>query len=269
MKDNRGLKFQSYKITDKEQVTDDTVIYKIAGNLNFSPGQFVQVKLDHFGEATFAPCSDPNQKNFFNLCIRDQGSTSAALTKLQVGEKISIRGPYGNGWPIDKLIGKNILLLVGGMGIVPIRPLIFELLKYKKEFKKISLLAGFKTPDHVLFNDDFLDWKKKFHYLQVAVEKGDKNWWGESCMITELIKNHKLDPKNTVVLMCGPEIMFPFCNEVLCGPKKIEKKNIYVSMERRMECGVGLCQHCNIGKYYVCKDGPIFRWDKIEPEISK
>jgi len=269
MKDNKGLKFNKYKIVNKEQATPDTVIYKIAGDLNFSPGQFVQISLPHFGEATFAPCSDPNNKEFFNLCIRDQGSTSAALTKLQVGEEMIIRGPYGNGWPIGKLIGKDILLLVGGMGIVPIRPLIYELLKYKKEFKKISLLAGFKTPHHLLFNEDFLSWKTKLDYMQVAVEKGDRNWWGECCMITELIKKMKIDPKNTVTMMCGPEIMFQFCNEVLCGTKKIMKNNIYVSMERRMECGVGLCQHCNIGKYYVCKDGPVFRLDKIEKEIGR
>ncbi len=269
MKDNQELKFSSYKITDKEQATDDTVVYKLLGDLKFTPGQFVQVSLPHFGEATFAPCSDSNQKGFFELCIRDQGSTSGALTELEVGEEMLVRGPYGNGWPIGKLIGKNVLLLVGGMGIAPIRPLIFELLKYKKEFKKISLLAGFKTPHHLLFNDDFLLWKEKMDYLRVAVEKGDKNWWGESCMITELIKRMKIDKKNTVILMCGPEIMVPFCNKVLCETKKIEKQAIYVSMERRMECGVGLCQHCNIGRYYVCKDGPIFRWDKIEVELNK
>lgn len=269
MKDNKGLKFNNYKVIDKEQVTDDTVIYKVAGNLKFEPGQFVQVKLDHFGEATFAPCSDPNNHDFFNLCIRDQGSTSSAITRLQVGEELSLRGPYGNGWPIGKLIGKEVLLIVGGMGIVPVRPLIFELLKYKKEFKKISLLAGFKTPHHILFMEDFLAWKKQLSYLQVAVEKDDKDWWGECCMITELIKKININKKNTVVLMCGPEIMFKFCNQLLCGPKKIDKSNIYVSMERRMECGVGLCQHCNIGKYYVCKDGPIFRLDLIETEFNK
>ncbi len=268
MKNNQERKFKSFKIIDKKQVTVDTVVFKIAGKINFSPGQFVQVSLPHFGEATFAPCSDPNQKKYFSLCIRNQGSTSEALTKLQVGEEISILGPYGKGWPVDKLIDKNILLIVGGMGIVPIRPLIFELLKYRKEFKKISLLAGFKTPHHILFEEDFLIWKNKLDYLRVAVEKDDKNWWGQSCMITELIKKKKINQKNTVILMCGPEVMFPHCNKILFN-KKIDKKNIYVSMERRMECGIGLCQHCNIGKYYVCKDGPVFRWDIIEEELNK
>lgn len=268
MKNNKGFEFKSYKIVDKDQVTDDTTVLTIVGKLKFEPGQFVQVGLPHFGEAPFVPCSDKDNKENFSLCIRDQGSTSGALTRLQVGEEIFLRGPYGNGWPMGKLIGKNILLVVGGMGIVPIRPLVFELLKYKREFKKISLLAGFKTPHNVLFNDDFLAWKNKLDYMQVAVEKDDKDWWGESGMITELIKSVKLND-NTVVLMCGPEIMFKFCNEIICGPKKIKKENVYLSLERRMECGIGLCQHCNIGEYYVCKDGPVFRLDKIEKEINK
>ena len=179
-----------------------------------------------------------------------------------------IRGPYGNGWPMGKLIGKNIVLITGGLGIIPMRSLIFELLKYKKEFKKIALLSGYKTPEFVLFSDDYQRWRKDLDYLKVIVERSSRSWWGECGMITDVIKSMTISYSNTIILMCGPEIMFKFCNDVL-SKKKISSDQIYISFERRMECGIGLCQHCNIGKYLVCKDGPVFRWDLIQSELNK
>ncbi len=260
--------YKKFNIIDRYTATQDIVVYRIAGKINHNPGQFFQVSLPHFGEVTLAPCSPIDQKKYFELCVRSAGSTTTQMTKLLPGDTLDVRGPYGNGWPVGKLIGKNVLILIGGMGIVPLRPLIFELIKYKKEFKKINIVAGFKTPEFVLFEQDFLLWQKQLNYLKVCVEHSSKNWWGETGMITDILKHIKIDPKNTVVLMCGPDIMFKFCNQILTE-KGVSDRQIFVSMERRMECGVGLCQHCNIGKYLVCRDGPIFRWDKIKDEIGK
>lgn len=260
-------KYKKYEITHKQELAPETFWFQLEGRLNFEPGQFVQVSLPHYGEATFAPCSDPNQKDYFELVIRACGNATNQLVKLLPGEEMQIRGPYGNGWPVGKLIGKNILIITGGIGMIPIRPLIFELLRYRKEFKKIYLLSGYRTPDFVIFEKDYINWKKQINYLKVAVEKSSKNWWGEVCLPTDLLKNMKLSYKDTIALICGPEIMFKFCNNVL-SKKQIPDKNIYISFERRMECGIGLCQHCNIGKYLVCKDGPVFRWDIIKPELE-
>lgn len=262
------FKFQNYKILDKEDVAPDTVLFTLKGRIKFKPGQFFQVALPHLGEATFAICSDPQNKNDFQFCIRGAGSTSNQIVKLLPDDELLVRGPYGNAWPIDKLIGKDVVIIAGGMGLVPLKPLIYELLRFQKEFKKLVFFAGFRTPEHVLFNDDLKIWSKKFDYFKVAVEKSQAGWWGETGMITDMIERLKFDTKNTIVLSCGPDIMFKFVNEVL-QKKGTTDKQIYLSMERRMECGVGLCQHCNIGKYLVCQDGPIFRWDRIKDEIGK
>ena len=260
--------YKSYKIVDKEESAPDTVLFTLASKLKFEPGQFVRVSLPGIGEATFVPCSNPSNINKFQLLIRACGNTTNRLVELLPGDSMLIRGPYGKGWPVGKLIGKNVLIITGGLGIVPLRPLIFELLKYKKEFKKISILSGFRSPDCVLFENDFKKLSTAVNYLKVACEKSNKNWWGETAMTADLIKNMKLSSKDTVALICGPEIMFKFCIDELAR-KKIASKNIYLSFERRMECGIGVCQHCNIGKFLICKDGPVFRWDKIKPELSK
>ena len=264
-----SFKYTDYEIIEKKEVSPDTFWFKLKGTLNFEPGNFVQAMVPHVGEATFAPCSSHREKTNFELVIRAVGSTTKKIVELLPGDKLSIRGPYGNSWPLGTLLENNIIIVAGGMGIVPLRPLIYELIKYKKNFNKVAIVAGFKTPHHVLFEKDFVSWQKQVNYLKVGVEKGERSWWGDVCMITDLLKKIKFSPKNTKVLMCGPEIMFSHCNDILHGNKKISHKDIFISFERKMECGVGLCQHCNIGKYLVCKDGPIFRYDKIKDELKK
>jgi anaerobic sulfite reductase subunit B len=267
-KTKNKFNYKKYKIVEKSDVTPETVLLKIQGQIKHEPGQFFQVSMPHLGEATFAPCSDIGDTKHFDLCIRSAGSTTNQMVKLLPGDELQVRGPYGNSWPIGKMIGMNVVIVAGGMGIVPLRPLIFELARYRKEFKNIYIIAGFKTPEHVLFEQDFIKWRNKFKYLKVTVEKSNNNWWGETGLITEILEKPKLSPKDTIIAMCGPDIMFKYATQTLVN-KEIPKKNIYVSMERRMECGVGLCQHCNIGKYLVCKDGPIFSWHDIEPELGK
>jgi len=253
MKNNNNFTYQSYEIISKEELTSDTFLFRMKGHLSFIPGQFVQVTLPHFGEATFAPCSDSEEKK---------------LIKLLPGDEMKVRGPYGNGWPIAKIINKNVLLIAGGLGIVPLRPIILQILKYQSEFKKIYLTLGFKSDLHILFEKEIIDWKEKLDYLKVYVEHGSRNFWGDIGMVTEPLGKLSLDKKNTVVLMCGPEVMCPYCNDVLLN-KGIDEKNIFISYERRMECGIGVCQHCNIGKYLVCRDGPVFSLDKIKEELGK
>jgi NAD(P)H-flavin reductase len=261
------LSYKEYEIIQNDEVAPQTHLLKIRGHIPFKPGQFIQAALDHFGEATFAICSDPSLKDYFELSVRGVGNTSNAIIKLLPGDKIKIRGPYGNGWPIKKLWWKDVVLIAGGMGLVPIRPVIYELLRDRVNFDKISLFTGFKTPEHVLFAEDLQQWSKKIE-VEVFAELAPENFWGKKGMITDPLKNHKFNPAKTAVLMCGPDIMAKFCNEVLFE-KGVKSKQIYVSMERRMECGIGVCQHCSCGKYLVCKDGPVFRFDEIEKEIGK
>lgn len=267
MKNDLGFKYNEYEIVSKEELAPSTFLFRFRGRLNFSPGQFVQAAFDRFGEATFAPCSDIENKEFFELCIRGCGATTNQIIKLLPGDKLKIRGPYGNGWPLAKLLGKEIVLIAGGLGLVPLRPLINELIRNKSEFKKISLIVGAKTDHHLLFENDLIAWKKKINQVEAYVEHRDRDFWGEKGMITEPLKKLRLD-KKAVALICGPEIMVPYCNDILLS-KDVLEKNIFISFERRMECGIGICQHCNIGKYLVCQDGPVFSLDKIKGELNK
>ena len=265
----KNIKYKEYEIIAKTIINSDTVLFKFKGKFKFNPGQFVQVMLPHFGEATFAICSSPENTKEFEICIRACGNTTNQLIKKLPKETMLIRGPYGNGWPVSKFFGKNLILIAGGMGLVPIRPLILQILKYRREFKNIHLILGFKHQSQILFEEDLKNWKSKFNSMELYTENGQSNFWEKRGLITEPIKNLKIkSTKNLNVALCGPEIMFDFCIEELLK-KGVKEKDIFVSFERRMECGIGVCQHCNIGKFLVCKDGPVFRWDIIKEEINK
>lgn len=257
------LAYKEYLIKSKREIAPETYLIKLKGEFIFEPGQFLQVYVDNIGEATFAPCSDSEDHKNIEICVRTVGNTTRAVAELNPGEKLKIRGPYGKGWPIGKLIGQNIAIISGGIGLIPLRPLLYQLQKYPKEFKNIYLLSGCRTPHHLPFRED----KWRFKYQKITAEKTIPDFESERGMITELVEKVDL-PKDTRILICGPEIMFqPLCD--ILNDKKINDKNIYISFERRMECGIGFCQHCSIGKFLVCKDGPVFRWDIIKNEMNK
>ncbi len=265
MKSKSNFSYQEFGIIKKEELAPNTYLFRFNGQIKFNPGQFVQVMLERFGEATFAPCSDPEEKKYFELCIRGAGSTTNQIIKLLPGDSLKVRGPYGNGWPTAKILEKEVLIIAGGLGLVPLRPLIFQMLQNKSLFKSIHLIVGAKSDHHLLFKNEYAAWKKKID-LHACVEHAPRNFCGERGLITEPLKKIKIN-KKMVVLVCGPEIMVPFCNKILL--ENIPEENIYISFERRMECGIGICQHCNIGKYLVCKDGPVFSWKKIKDELKK
>lgn len=264
----KNFDYDEYEIMDKEELAPETFLFTFRGKLDFLPGQFVQAMLPRYGNITLAPCSDPENKSSFQLCVRSAGATSRKIVELSPGDKLKIRGPYGKGWPISKLLGKDITLIAGGIGLVPLRPLIFFFSKYRSEYKKINIVLGFKTDHHVVFKDELLKLKKRFSEEDIAVEHIiDKDFPAEQGLITELLEKIKHN-KNSTVLMCGPEVMVNHCLPILTD-RQVSEKNIFISYERRMECGIGVCQHCNIGKYKVCEDGPVFAYDKIKNELAK
>lgn len=268
MKDTLGLEFREYEILSKHEIAASTFLFRLKGEIGFVPGQFVQVGVPHFGEITVALCSDPKAKGYFEVCIRRAGSTSNALDALIVGDKMQIRGPYGNGWPIKKMLDKDVILIGGGMGMVPLRPVIYYLLRNKIDFGKVSFFGGFRNPHSIIFEDELLADRKNFSQFEVVTELTERNFWGKKGLVTEPLEKAKYNPRKSIVLMCGPEIMYKFCAEVL-KKKGFSGEQIFISFERRMTCGIGICQHCNIGKFLVCKDGPVFSLDEIETEIGK
>lgn len=236
--------------------------------MTFIPGQFIEISLPGYGEGPVAPCSDPKDKKHIEIVVRDVGSLTHAVNQLVEGDKIFVRGPYGNGWPMRKLYHRDLVIMSGGMGIIPLRPLLFSALEKPHMFGKVYLLLGAKDQRSHLFRDDFTTWKKKFYYFKTIVDKADPEYKGLVGVVTDLLKPLNIKGNRASGLVCGPEVMCPFCVEAM-EHKSIDKNNIFASLERRMKCGIGLCQHCSCGQYLVCKDGPVFSWNEIKEEMEK
>ncbi len=227
------------------------------------PGQFVEVLIPTVGEAPISVSSSPTRGNTFQLAVRDVGSVTHALHGLQKGAKVGIRGPFGNGFPIDKLKGKDILLIAGGIGLFPLRSLIQYVMDDRNSFGKVTILFGARSPAERLFLDELASWSKRpdIEFLE-TVDKGDDTWKGNVGVITTLIPKVQLTPKKTMAVVVGPPIMYRF---VLAELKKrdLPDENIIMSLERRMKCGVGKCGHCQINGIYVCQEGPVFSYAQL------
>ena len=231
--------------------------------LVFNPGQFVLVGQIGYGESPLGPSSSPYEDKYIEIAARKAGTVTGYLHSLKEGDKITLRGPYGNGFPLDFMKGKDIVCATGGCGIPPIAALVEYIIKNKENFGRVYVLYGAKTPDEILMKDKIEEWKKEGVKIILTIDKPDKNWKGQVGFVTDLIKEIDIDEANAVATMCGPGPMMGALEKVL-RPLGISDRRIFVSMERKMQCGVGKCQHCTTGKKYVCLDGPVFNYDEIE-----
>ncbi|MDH4128172.1 MAG: FAD/NAD(P)-binding protein [Spirochaetota bacterium] len=248
------------KATEKEKV----FTLKLPGNqkLNYLPCQFVMVSVFGFGEAPISICSGP-EDNELKLCIRNVGSLTGHIHKMNIGDFIGIRGPYGNGFPVEAIKSKDILLVAGGLGLAPLRSLIRYILANRSEFGKFMLLYGSKKISDRLFTSDIEDWNKlediDFHE---TVDVADQTWEGNIGLITQLFKFIDPDPKNTVGVVVGPPVMYRFVIREMLN-KKLHISQIYMDLERRMRCGMGKCGHCQINEIFVCQKGPVFNYAEM------
>lgn len=228
------------------------------------PGQFVELSLFGFGEAPISVCSSPTEKGYFDLTVRRVGAVTEALHRLKRGNVLGIRGPYGNGFPLDKLHGNNILIVAGGLGIVPLRALIHYILDKRKDFGEVQILLGCKTPQDVLFNDEIAHWRKRTDIkFSCTVDKADPDWKGNIGLITGLIPGVTLRPQQTYAVVVGPPIMYKFVIAELLK-KGIPEQQIVVSLERKMKCGLGKCGACQVRNIYVCQSGPVFTFAELK-----
>ncbi len=233
-------------------------------DLEHCPGQFVEVSLLGLGEAPISISSSPTQKGYFELCVRRTGKITEALHKLNAGDKIGIRGPFGSGFPTAELKGKDLLFIAGGLGIAPLRSLINYVIDQRKDFGKVNILLGCKEPKQLLYRDELAAWERLADIsFRCTVDKADPDWKGNVGLITELIPGIDIDIKQTYAIICGPPVMYRFVLEKL-KEKNIPDKQILLSLERRMKCGVGKCGHCQINGFYCCQDGPVFSYDRIK-----
>ncbi len=231
--------------------------------LEFTPGQFIEVGVQGFGEAPFAICSSPQEADF-QVCVRQVGSLTSRLHTLRVKDLITVRGPYGNGFPQIK--DKNLLLIAGGLGIIPLRPLILSAVKRPAceqagRAKKIQIFYGARSIKELLFRDEYKAWQKSVD-LARTLDKGASTWKGRVGLITTLFDDIRIID-NAVAIVCGPQIMYKFVIQKL-KESKFADTDIFFSLERKMYCGFGVCQHCAIGSKYVCEDGPVFNYDELK-----
>jgi len=236
------------------------------------PGQFIMVSLLGIGEAPFSLSSSPNSDGAFDTTIRAVGNITSTLDRLEVGAAIGVRGPYGRGWPIESARGKDVLIIAGGIGLPPLRPVITKIAEERRDYGRLEILYGARTPDQMIFPYEYDDWRKiKETRLELTVDSVPPStaWQHKVGVVTTLFSEMETSPENSLVMTCGPEIMMRFVVRGLLA-KKFSPDQIYVSLERRMKCGIAQCGHCQIGPKYVCKDGPIFRLSEIQglPDLA-
>lgn len=227
----------------------------------FKPGQFVEISVLGIGEAPISICSNPQIKNYFELCIKNVGSVTSALHNMKIGDSIHIRGPYGNGFPFNEVKGKEILFVAGGIGLAPLRGLITQMLANNNDFKKILVLYGARTPGDIIFKEELVEWGKNVE-VRTTVDKGDEKWDGNVGVVGALLPKTKVSVES-VAFVCGPPIMLKFVIKDLIK-LGFNYNNIITTLERKMQCGIGKCGHCNIGSKYVCIDGPVFTFEELE-----
>ncbi len=224
----------------------------------FEPGQFNMVTLYGVGEIPISIVNDPIDSHFFDHTIRVVGRVSEGMSKLQPGDRVGIRGPFGRGWPLERIKGKDVLLITGGLGCAPLVSVIRYLLRRREDYGHIHILQGVKHANDLIWRDQYEAWAAMRDVnILLAADVVSKGWTGQQGMVTELIDQLSLRPQRTVVMLCGPELMMLAAIANL-REKRIQDGNIWFSMERNMQCGIGQCGHCQIGPKYVCQDGPVF-----------
>jgi len=257
------------QIVEIKQLTQLEKYFKIKllerNSLNHKPGQFVMVTVYGVGEAPISVSSPPEpNSNEFELVVRKVGTVTYAMHNLKIGDIIGIRGPYGTYFSAEKFKSKDLLFIAGGIGIAPLRSFIKEVLKEANKYRKITILYGAKSPSYLLFLDEMKKWQKNKNVtISITVDEPDNNWNGNVGVITTLIPMVEIDSLNTLVTIVGPPVMYKFVLLALMS-KKIPDENIYLSFERKMQCGIGKCGNCQIQNLYACIDGPVFCWANIK-----
>ena len=230
----------------------------------FKPGQFNMLYAFGHGEAAISISSDPAKNTSITHTIHRVGHVTTALSALKKGDVVGVRGPFGSSWPVDEAKGKDVIFVVGGIGLAPLRPALYHIFRNRKNYERVILLYGSRTALDILYRIELDEWVKKHKIdVQITVDRSDTSWRGNVGVVTNLFNYVELDARQTLAMVCGPEIMMKYSIDEL---KKIgiPNHNIYLSMERNMKCAVGFCGHCQYGANFICKDGPVFNYSHVK-----
>ena len=254
---------------DLKDVVTLTLELEDGGELAFAPGQFNMLTVFGVGEVPISISGDPAKPGGGLVhTIRDVGAVSGALARLGPGDAVGVRGPFGVGWPVAEAKGHDVVILTGGLGLAPLRPVIYSLLANRRLYGKIALLYGARGPEEILFRSELEQWRRLLDIeLLVTVDHAETDWYGSVGVVTTLVPRADFDPQSTLAMVCGPEIMMRYGVSALRAAG-VSDQSMYLSMERSMKCAIGLCGHCQLGSVFVCKDGPVFRNDRLGPLMA-
>jgi NAD(P)H-flavin reductase len=228
----------------------------------FEPGQFNMLYAFGVGEVAISISGAPDAISFIHT-VRSVGAVSRAIVKLKAGATIGVRGPFGSSWPVATAEGADVVFVAGGLGLAPLRPAVHHVLANRRRFGRVVILFGTRNPKEMLFRRELEQWRRRLDVqVEVTVDRADADWHGHVGVVPAMIRRVAFDPHDAVALVCGPEVMMRFTVNALHEAGVLSER-IYLSMERNMKCAVGLCGHCQFGPAFVCKDGPVMRFDKI------
>lgn len=261
----KPLKAELIRIIDESPLIKTFVLVP-EEEFSFNTGQFIEVTIDGLGEAPFTPSSSPLEKSQLEITVMKTGYVTEHMHSMQPGEKMGIRGPFGRGYPMEEFSDKEILILGGGCGFAPIRSLLYSLIDISDKLRKVTLCYGSKTPEDCVYKPYIKELREtpKFEVLR-SVDQANEDWTERVGVVTVLLDDVQMDIGNSVAIVCGPPVMMKFGTMKLLEMGYPET-DIYLSMEKNMSCGHGKCGHCMMGKYLVCKDGPVFTYDEIKDQ---
>jgi NAD(P)H-flavin reductase len=249
-----------------------TLTLDMGGRMNgftFSPGQFNMVYVYGIGEAAISISSDPAKTSTLDHTIHRVGTVTTALAQKKRGDVIGLRGPYGSSWPLAVARGKDVCIVSGGIGLAPLRPVIYSMIRKRDDYGRIIVLYGGRSPLDLLYRVELEKWANEFNVeVLVTVDRGDSSWKGHIGVVTSLFTYIKLDARATIAYVCGPEMMMKYTLDEL-ERRGLPSDQVYLSMERNMKCAVGFCGHCQLGPTFICKDGPVYPLPRIRPLMDK
>ncbi|TXT27174.1 MAG: Uncharacterized protein FD138_2779 [Planctomycetota bacterium] len=240
----------------------------VAAAYRFQPGQFNMLYLPGVGEVPISLSADPASTTTWSHTVRAVGNVTQQLARLRVGETLGLRGPFGSSWPLPVAEGHDVVIVAGGLGLAPLRPAVYELLRQAERYQSLTLLYGARTPDTILFEHELPDWSRRGMQVELTVDRPNSGWSGNVGVVTLLLDRLPLrDPLRTSVFVCGPEVMMRFVGKSALS-RGIPESQLWLSMERNMQCAIGLCGHCQLGPTFICKDGPVYRHDQLAPFLN-
>ena len=235
-----------------------------AADFAFAPGQFNMLYAFGLGEVPISISGDPTRPETLIHTVRNVGNVTRAICQVRPGASLGVRGPFGAPWPVAEMAGQDVVIVAGGLGLAPLRPAIYHFLSHRRDYGNFELIYGARTPADLLYRRELERWRGRFDLrVHVSVDTAAADWQGSVGVVTTVIPRARFDPANTTALVCGPQLMMRYTVMELLS-RGLAPSQIFVSMERHMKCGLGLCGHCQWGPFFVCKDGPVFRYDTVK-----